>query len=109
MAHVNTTTDKIIMRQRDGTPVKCVICSGNHYPNKCPNKGHQPEDMSTNQSQSSVANTTTSIPSEVYYASQAKGYAVATVDIMKETTISTVNAKQLLTISDDGGSNYSNT
>ena len=24
-----------VMRRRDGVPVKCVICGGNHWPNKC--------------------------------------------------------------------------
>ena len=36
-AQVNTTSDGMVWRS-DGVLVKCKICGGNHWPNKCPNK-----------------------------------------------------------------------
>ena len=30
--------NKTVLKRRDGTPVKCIVCSGNHWPNKCPQK-----------------------------------------------------------------------
>ena len=36
-AQVNATSDGMV-RRSDGILVKCKICGGNHWPNKCPNK-----------------------------------------------------------------------
>ena len=105
---MTATTNDIIMRCRDGKPVKYVICLGNHYPNKFLNKGQQ-TDSATNKSQTRIANTVTTNPSTTSDLSSLKVSSVVTKDILKGTIIITVNAKQFLTISGNNGSHYDST
>ena len=58
---VNTTDDrqnKFFLR-RNGQKVKCVICGGNHWPNKCPNKNKGRSNSSENKSDSTDTNENT--------------------------------------------------
>ena len=48
---ITLATDGII-RRRDGVPVSCVICGGNHWPSKCPNKRSRRGNKNNNDSTS---------------------------------------------------------
>ena len=82
-----TTDDKILCR-RDGTPVRCIICGENHYPNKCPNKNTDTASISSKPPIVGSSNTTVATPSTI-------------TDLPPATNITTVNAKKILTVAGD--------